>query len=92
MRKGSVILNPLFFLITSCFLSHAQAAFSSNFPQSQEKLSLILEKTAAYCERVKEIALYYICIENTKDKIFYYRSSQSVKESPYGQIMPSTIN
>jgi tetratricopeptide (TPR) repeat protein len=79
------------FLIPFSFLSFAQAAFSSSFPQNQEKLSLILRKTAAYCERVKGIALYYVCIENTKDKIFYYRSSRSVKESPYGnmEVVPS---
>ncbi len=91
IKRGSIKIHLLLFLIPFSFLSYAQAASSLNSPQDQEKLSRILEKTAAYCERVKEIALYYVCIENTKDKIFYYRSSQSVKESPYGEteVVPS---
>ena len=90
-KRESTKTNLLFFLVSFHFLSHAQAALSLNSPQDQEKLTRILEKTAAYCERVKEIALYYVCIENTKDKIFYYRSSQAVKESPYGstEVVPS---
>jgi hypothetical protein len=64
-----------------------------NFQNGQEKLKQILNKTADYCERVKKIALYYVCIENTKDKVFFYRSSRSVKESPYGdmEVVPSRV-
>lgn len=91
MKRGLTKIHLLFSLIPLIFLPHAQAASSSSFPQDQEKLNRILDKTAAYCERVKEIALYYVCIENTKDKIFYYRSSRAVKESPYGdmEVIPS---
>jgi len=90
-KRGLMRIYLLFFLVPFHFLSHAQAALSLNSPHDQENLNRILEKTAAYCERVKEIALYYVCIENTKDKIFYYRSSQAVKESPYGntEVVPT---
>lgn len=84
MRKKPVKMNPLVFLIPLGLLFHIRAGSSLNFPQDQEKLSRILKKTADYCERVKSIALFYVCVENTKDKIYYYRSSRAVKESPYG--------
>jgi hypothetical protein len=91
MRKGPLKLNPLFFLIPVIFLLHVRTASSLNYPQDQERLDRILEKTAAYCERVKSIALFYVCVEITKDKIYYYRSSRAVKESPYGdmEVVPS---
>ena len=83
--------NSLFFLIPIFLMFLNLTASSLNYPQDQERLDRILEKTAAYCERVKSIALFYVCVENTKDKIFYYRSSRAVKESPYGdtEVVPS---
>jgi hypothetical protein len=93
MRKGLLKINPLLFLIFANFLFHAQTAALLNFPQGQERLDRILQKAAAYCERVKGIALFYVCVENTEDKIFFYRSSRSVRETPYGymEAVPSRI-
>jgi len=86
-------LKPLFLAIPLSFLLHAHTPASLNSQNNQEKLNQILNKTADYCERVKRIALYYVCVENTKDKIFFYRSSRSIKESPYGEseLVPSRI-
>ncbi len=86
-------LKPLFLAIPFSFLFHAHTPASLNSQNNQEKLNQILNKTANYCERVKRIALYYVCVENTKDKIFFYRSSRSIKESPYGEseLVPSRI-
>ena len=86
-------LKPLFLAIPLSFLFLAHTTASSNFQNNQEKLNQILNKTANYCERVKRIALFYVCVENTKDKIFFYRSSRSIRESPYGEseLVPSRI-
>jgi hypothetical protein len=86
-------IKLLFLAISLSILFHAHTPASLNSQNSQEILSQILNKTADYCERVKGIALYYVCIENTKDKIFFYRSSRSIKKSPYGEseLVPSRI-
>ena len=91
MREGLIKARFLALVIPLSLLSHAQTASSLNSQKNQERLSRILNKTANYCERVKKIALFYVCVENTKDKIFYYRSSRAVKESPYGdvEVVPS---
>lgn len=86
-------IKPLFLTIFFSLLFHADTPASLNSQNNQEKLNQILNKTANYCERVKGIALFYVCIENTKDKIYFYRSSRSIRESPYGEseIVPIRI-
>ena len=86
-------LKPLFLAIPLSFLFLAHTTASSKSQNNQEKLNQILNKTANYCERVKRIALFYVCVENTKDKIFFYRSSRSIRKSPYGEseLVPSRI-
>jgi hypothetical protein len=37
----------------------------------QEELELILKKCEEYCERLKNISLYFVCIEEIKEKIYY---------------------
>lgn len=93
MREGLIKAKFLFLIIPLSLLFHSQAASSLNSRNVQEKLNQILNKTAGYCERVKKIALFYVCVENTKDKVFFYRSSRSVKESPYGELLlePSKV-
>jgi hypothetical protein len=85
VRKELMRIKSLVLVILLSFLFHAHVAASLNFQNNQEKLNQILNKTADYCERVKRIALFYICAENTNDKIFFYRSSRSIRESPYGE-------
>jgi hypothetical protein len=43
-------------------------AQSSTLNSDKADLDQILEKTSAYCERVKQIALYYVCKEKISDK------------------------
>jgi len=54
-------------------------------------LSKILNKTAKYCERVKSIALFYVCQEEIKDKATFYRVSSTMRTTPYGpvEVVPS---
>lgn len=87
-------LKSLIMAILISLSVHAYLPASLNFQNEQEKLKQILNKSAVYCERVKKIALYYVCIENTKDKIYFYRSSRSIRESPYGEseiVTPRTL-
>jgi hypothetical protein len=86
MRKGSGIWTSLFHLFPVVYLFFTHGLFSLEAQDDEERLSRILTKAAAYCEKVKGLALFYVCVENTKDKVFFYRSSQAVKESPYGDV------
>jgi len=47
-------------------------------------LAEILAKSAAYCEKIKDIALYYICRQKIEDVNFSYREREAnVVESPF---------
>lgn len=39
----------------------------------QVKLDLILEKTGDYCERIKNMALFYVCKEKVDDERYFHR-------------------
>ncbi len=56
----------------------------------QEELEIILEKCAEYCERVKSIAMFYVCQEEIKDKTNFYRTTDTLRTTPYGitEIVP----
>jgi hypothetical protein len=41
---------------------------------SQEELSKILEKTGDYCEKVKKMALFYVCKEKIVKKRYFYKT------------------
>lgn len=45
--------------------------------EDQARLIRILNQTADHCEKVKNIALYYVCIETIKDRTYIYRTSSS---------------
>ena len=58
-------------LIVFCFISASvfpSQVKASNSSTQKANLEQILEKTSAYCERVKQIALFYVCKENISDK------------------------
>jgi hypothetical protein len=51
----------------------------------EAKLSKILNKTAKYCERVKSIALFYVCQEEIRDKANFYSLASVTRTTIYGQ-------
>ena len=59
---------------------------SSMCSQADEpNLSKILNKTAKYCDRIKSIALFYVCQEEIKDKTNFYKVGSTMRITPYGQ-------
>jgi hypothetical protein len=50
----------------------------------QIELERILKKSAEYCERVKSIALYYVCREEIQDKMNFFLVTDSMRISPFG--------
>lgn len=60
---------------------------------NETNLSKILNKTAKYCERVKSIALFYVCQEEIKEKTNFYRVASTMRTTPYGLVeeVPSKV-
>ena len=50
----------------------------------QAKLKEILKKTATYCERLKTIALDFICSENITEEITNYKRVETISRSDLG--------
>lgn len=87
MRKNR-ILPLILYLI---FISAQFFGQSENYRKNdQENLGKILEMCTEYCERVKTIALLYVCQEEIKEKVNVYRISDTLRTTPYGitEIVP----
>ncbi len=66
---------------------------NQNIPQknlqidsNQDILKKILNRTRYYCEKVKSVALFYVCKENIKSKINYYTKGTRLKRDAYGEV------
>ena len=72
MGKNKIIL----LLIFLTFLS-AQFFSQTDNPKmvDQEELELILKKCEEYCERLKNVSLYFVCKEEIKEKVYNSRPS-----------------
>lgn len=44
--------------------------------KDQQDLEVILKKSAEYCEKVKNSALYFVCLEKITETIFHYGSEE----------------
>ena len=82
MKKQRTLFLILFLIIFSVQI-YGQSNFSKN--SDQAKLEFILKKCAEYCERVKSIALFYVCQEEIKDKTNFYRIANTWGISPNGK-------
>lgn len=72
MKKKIIFL----FLITglTIFLKNIYAHIDRNLEEdNKEKLALILEKSAEYCERLAKATLYFVCREKIQESINYYK-------------------
>ena len=81
MKERGVLISALFIILFSIqIFSQTEDPKKDN----QEELEIILKKCAEYCERVKSIALFYVCQEEIKDKTNFYRIANTLRTSPYG--------
>ncbi|MGB8958500.1 MAG: TonB family protein [Candidatus Aminicenantales bacterium] len=72
----------------------AAAAAAPAGPDSSpnRKLAMILEKAAAYCQKLTESALDYICEETTHDVLFNFWTKEDMEKSGVTLSMVSRIN
>lgn len=87
----------LSFLFTFVIISISLIASSSinlNVNQDQEALDAILKKTGDYCEKVKGMALFYVCQEKVEDerRFFGRRNLLKLSMSTLEKIKPRRIN
>jgi len=71
MKKKIVLL----LLLMSLFLFLENVFTRADSPElenDKEKLALILKKSAAYCEKLANSALFFVCRENIKEIIYQY--------------------
>ena len=81
MRDKRMLISILIFVLFSNQI-YGLSDHSKNSDQAQ--LEFILKKCAEYCKRVKNIAMFYVCKENIKDKRKFYRVSNTLRIKPYG--------
>jgi hypothetical protein len=85
MRKKLIyLLFPLFLLNTGNLCPFQKSTEEIN----QEKLKNILTKTAEYCEKLKKMALYFVCHENIEEKIYFYTKTKAFVSEDYAASTP----
>lgn len=75
----SIILLFSVLIIATGFSLPIQESLNKN--TGRQTLDAILEKTAAYCERVKDIALFYVCKEKVEDERYFFNNRNLLKFS-----------
>lgn len=87
LKKRVTLLSILFLII---FSNQIYSQTDNSDSGDQEELKIILKKCAEYCERVKSIALFYMCQEEIKEKAKVYRIADTLRTTPYGitEIVP----
>lgn len=82
---AALILSfALFSVVAFSSLSYYEETAADN---DQARLKEILEKTADYCERLKKMALHFVCHENINEKIYTYKAIETV---PADQLRSAT--
>ena len=85
MKKGITFKRILLLLVIPMILIiTTQEASPKYYQTDQANLSQIMKKVAEYCERVKNIAMFYICKENIKDRRNFYRVLNTLRIKHYG--------
>ncbi len=81
MRKMKIYLLIFMFLFGLGQNSLSQESATEN---DQARLKEILNKTALYCERLKTMALDFICSENITEEIHNYKRIETISRSDLG--------
>ena len=55
-----------------------------------DRLEEILKRTGEYCEKVKNLALHYVCKENIQNTIYYYRTKDVIGTVPSSSYRAAT--
>ena len=89
MKKQEVLFFFLILIISSIQI-HSQT--ENSLTSNQEEIETILERCAEYCERVKSIALYYVCREKIQDKMNVFLVKDILMLSPFETMVSKIRN
>jgi hypothetical protein len=73
-------------LILVLFVPQSQASYFSH-QTDRIQLNQLLKKSPKYCYKVKNIALFYVCLEKIKEKKYMYRTTTSERVSLSGTVV-----
>ena len=82
-RKSKLMLCMIKLVL---FISVSQASLLSH-QKDRTRLNQLLIRSAEYCEKVKNIALFYVCLEKIKEKKYIYRTTTSERISLGGAVI-----
>jgi hypothetical protein len=72
------------FLLMPAFAAFGSPAASGRQDQNRARLERILAKSGEYCERLKAVALHFVCRESIKETVFELRSFPTLRSSNSG--------
>ena len=79
MKEKRILFFVLIFLN---FLTYIFSQSANSAATNQEELEVILKKCADYCEKLKKMALNFVCQENIEENIHSYKKTKTI--SPGG--------
>ena len=82
-RKAKLMLCMISLVL---FISASQSSVFS-CQKDRARLNQLLIRSAEYCEKVKNIALFYVCLEKIKEKKYIYRTTTSERISLGGAVI-----
>lgn len=93
MEQASIRTTRILLVFIVCLmsLSYLKSQKASNQEEYGPKLEVILEKAGEYCEKVKNLALHYVCKENIIDIHYFYRTKEVIERVPKSSFITSTI-
>ena len=90
---GNPVSRTLCTLLVSSFLISSLAGQAPTKASAEDAalLKQVMQKTGDYCERLKAVALYFVCHENMQEKVYFYIKKSSYKRSDVaGEMIYST--
>ena len=85
MRKSRILF---FVLISLSFLTYGFSQTADSTATNQKELRVILKKCGDYCERLKKMALNFVCQENIEESIHTYKKTRSISPESFKSAAP----
>jgi hypothetical protein len=84
--------SRVIFIVLVALFTYSERVSPLCLREDQPQLKQILSRAAEYCEKVKNIALFYVCMEKIKDAIYFYRTTSFQRVLPGGGVIDDPRN
>jgi len=75
MKKQRILISALIFIVLSSQIYSQRANSDST---NQVELEVMLKKCAEYCKKLEHSSLYFVCIEEIKERLYYFLKPTSI--------------